>query len=160
MPSKAILGALLGLSLTGCVAYGGDDRGYSHQYSSQRDGYYSGHVQRYEPRPIYRGYYDDDRRSTWHRDRYQERRHSHYAPGHDGRYGWQDGRPRNEQLRGAPRAYHENTWQQRREHDRDRRQSLQPRNDRWQQGYRQDPRQQRHDVRPPRQRHEGRVERR
>lgn len=155
MSSKLILGAVLGLSLSGCVAYGGDDRNYYRQY----DDYYGGHVQRYESRPIYRGYYDDNRRA-WHRDRYQDRRHSHYAPGYDGRYGWQDGRPRNQELRGAPRAYHEHTWQQRREHDRDRRQSWQPRHDRWQQGYRQDPRQQRHDFRPPQQRPEGRGERR
>ncbi|MDG9929530.1 MULTISPECIES: hypothetical protein [unclassified Pseudomonas] len=64
---------VLGFAASGCVAYGG--------------GYAPGHEVYYqEVRPLPRGY--DDRDYRWHRDRYQERRHSHYAPGRDGHYRW------------------------------------------------------------------------
>lgn len=87
MSSRSILFAVLGLTLSGC-AVSDDGRYYG--------GYYGGssyNVQRYEVYPTYPTYrvyrYEDDRRYNWHHDRYQERRHHHYAPGYDGRYGWQ-----------------------------------------------------------------------
>lgn len=106
MSIRAVLCAVLGLSLGGCVAYG-DDRPHYRQYAP-----YSGyHVQRYEVYPSYRvfRYYDDDRRYSGHHDRYQERRHSHYAPGHDGRYDWRNDRHRSaeQQRYGDQQRYHE-----------------------------------------------------
>src|SRR5690606_6869189 len=82
----ALVLAALAISLGGCAVYGGDYRqpGYSHYY--------------YERYPARVYYYDDDRHQhSWHRDRYQDRRHSHYAPGHDGRYRWHDDRQRQPQ---------------------------------------------------------------
>lgn len=100
MSIRAVLCAVLGLSLGGCVAYG-YERPYYRQYAP-----YSGYnVQRYEVYPSYRvyRYYDDDRRYSDHHDRYQERRHSHYAPGYDGRYDWRNDRHRS----GDQQRYHE-----------------------------------------------------
>ena len=87
-----ILAALV-LSLSGCVAYGGDYDypGYSVRY--------------YESYPSSRIYYDDRNNYRWHRDRYQDRRHSHYAPGYDGRYQWHDERGRYERRREQSRSY-------------------------------------------------------
>lgn len=92
MSRLAIVLAVLGLSLTGCAAYGGDyDRpGYSTRY--------------YGSSPASRAYYDD-RDYRWHRDRYQDRRHSHYAPGYDGRYQWHDERGRYDRHREQSRRY-------------------------------------------------------
>ena len=96
--------AVLALSLSGCAVYGGDY------------GYPGPSVRYYESYPSTRIYYYDDDRSyhRWHRDRYQERRHSYYAPGYDGRYQWQDGR-RHERYREHDRGYQppRHGWDQR-----------------------------------------------
>ena len=109
MSRLALALAVLALSLSGCPVYGGDY------------GYPGPSVRYYESYPSYRVYYDDDRNyHRWHRDRYQERRHSHYAPGYDGRYQWQDGR-RHERYREHDRGYQppRHGWDQRyRQHDR------------------------------------------
>ncbi|MEO4045950.1 hypothetical protein AAFN46_02515 [Pseudomonas sp. CAU 1711] len=120
MSRLALALAVLVLSLSGCVAYGGD-------YGYSRPGY---SVQYYESYPVYRYYYDDyDRhRYRWHRDRYQERRHSHYAPGYDGRYQWHDERRRDH----------------RHERDRPRLQGYQPPRQGWDQRHREQSYWQRH----------------
>ncbi|HSX71969.1 MAG TPA: hypothetical protein VLF16_13655 [Pseudomonas sp.] len=97
MSRLALVLVLLASTLGGCTAHGGDYR--------------------YDSYPRYRVYYDDDRNyHRWHRDRYEERRHSHYAPGYDGRYQWHDDRRRYRDHRyQAPR----HGWDQRyRDHDR------------------------------------------
>lgn len=120
MSRLALVLAALALSLSGCAAYGGD-------FAYPDPG-----VRYYERYPI-RIYYDDDRSyHRWHRDRYQERRHSYYAPGYDGRYQWQDGRrhERYERYRDYDRGYQPQRygWDQRyRGQDRRERPS-------WQQG--------------------------
>jgi hypothetical protein len=114
MSRLAIVLAALALSLSGCAVYG--DEHY-------RPGY---NVQYYESRSSPRVYYyDDDRNSyRWHRDRYQDRRHSHYAPGYDGRYQWHDDRRRNDRHDGY------------RERDRQRGHGYQPSRQGWEQRYR------------------------
>ncbi|MBD9414594.1 hypothetical protein IB234_08460 [Pseudomonas sp. PDM16] len=110
---QILLCAVIGLGSTGCVAYGDE-------YA--RPGY---EVRYYEIRPLPRGY--DDRDYRWHRDRYQERRHSHYAPDHGGRYRWHGDFHRHDAYRdrSAWRPRHDGrSWQRhdgwRREFDRSR----------------------------------------
>ncbi|MDD0842049.1 hypothetical protein [Pseudomonas sp. Gutcm_11s] len=97
MSRLALALAVFVLSLSGCAVYG-DDYGYD------RPGYNVRYYESYSSPRVY--YYDDDRDYRWHRDRYQDRRHSHYAPGYDGRYKWHDN--------------NRNRYDGRRDHDRDR----------------------------------------
>lgn len=125
MSIRSILLAVFGLTLSGC-AVSDDGRYYGGYYGG---GYSVQHYEVYPAYPVsprYRVYrYDDDRRGDWHRDRYQERRHHHYAPGYDGRYGWQgkygrDDRRRHEQ-RGHDHARpvpHSRDYRQSRDDDR------------------------------------------
>jgi hypothetical protein len=114
MSRLAFILAMLACSLSGCAVYGDD---YYRSGSS---------VRYYESYPSHRGYYYDDRSSyRWHRDRYQDRRHSHYAPGYDGRYQWHDDHRRNDRHDSQrDRRVHgyqppRSGWDQRyREHDR------------------------------------------
>lgn len=153
MSIRAVLCAVLGLSLGGCVAYG-DDRPYYRQY----DNYGGYNVQYYETYPSYRvyRYYDDDRRYSDHHDRYQERRHSHYAPGYDGRYDWRNDRHRSgEQPRYGDRQRY---GEQQRYHEQ-RRHSEQPRYG-WDRREGNDERRQGSWLRPSDRRDEGRREER
>ena len=114
MSRLALVLAVLAISLSGCAVYGDD---------YYRPGY---NVQYYESYPSHRVYYYDDDRNNyrWHRDRYQDRRHSHYAPGYDGRYQWHDDRRRNDRHDGY------------RERDRQRGHGYQPPRQGWEQRYR------------------------
>lgn len=94
-----VLAALV-LSFSGCSAYGD---GYGHD----RPGY---SVRYYERHP---SYYSDDRDYRWHQDRYQDRRHSHYAPSYDGRYYWHgNDRFRNDGQRARDVRERSRSWSQ------------------------------------------------
>ncbi|WP_156115036.1 hypothetical protein [Pseudomonas sp. ML96] len=97
MSRLALVLAVFALSLGGCAVYGDD-------YRYDRPGYNVRYYESYSSPRVY--YYDDDRGYRWHRDRYQDRRHSHYAPGYDGRYQWHDN--------------NRHRYDGRRDHDRDR----------------------------------------
>lgn len=149
----AIVLVALVFSLSGCAVYGGD-------YGYDRSGYT---VRYYESQPSRYLYYDDRNNYRWHRDRYQDRRHSHYAPGYDGRYQWHD----NNRYRHDGRRDHDHERVSGREQSSygwgrgDRRQVGQLRgSERWQQMQREGQRVQRHESRSHKQRRDGWGDRR